>query len=69
MTKHPCFERPASSALVELGRTLRELNGRIKSHMNTDCYLAYEIVEIVSGLSNNLESRTGEREIVDCARP
>lgn len=56
----PVFEATCQPSLVELGRTLRELNGHIKSHMNTDCYLAYEIVEIISGLSNNLERRTGE---------
>ncbi len=54
------FQNTCQPALVELGRTLRELNNHIKGHMNTDCFLAYEIVEIVSGLSNNLESRTGE---------
>ncbi|KAK3390861.1 putative exocyst complex protein [Podospora didyma] len=47
-------------SLAELGRTLRELNSHIKAHISTDCYMAYEVVEIVSSLSNNLESRTGE---------
>lgn len=56
----PVFQATCQPPLLELGRTLRELNGHIKAHMNTDCYLAYEIVEIISGLSNNLESRTGE---------
>ncbi|KAK0645574.1 exocyst complex protein exo70 [Cercophora newfieldiana] len=56
----PVFQATCQPALLELGRTLRELNNHIKAHMNTDCYLAYEIVEIISGLSNNLETRTGE---------
>ncbi|KAH6631952.1 Cullin repeat-like-containing domain protein [Chaetomium tenue] len=56
----PVFEATCQSSLVELGRTLRELNGHIKAHMTTDCYLAYEIVEILSELSSNLERRTGE---------
>ncbi|KAK0715002.1 Cullin repeat-like-containing domain protein [Lasiosphaeris hirsuta] len=56
----PVFQATCQPSLVELSRTLRELNAHIKTHMNTDCYLAYEIVEIVSGLSNNLERRTGE---------
>ncbi|KAK0627730.1 Cullin repeat-like-containing domain protein [Immersiella caudata] len=56
----PVFQATCQPALLELGRTLRELNNHIKAHMNTDCYLAYEIVEIISGLSNNLEARTGE---------
>jgi len=56
----PVFEATCQPSLVELGRTLRELNSHIKAHMTTDCFLAYEIVEIISELSNNLERRTGE---------
>jgi exocyst complex protein 7 len=56
----PVFQATCQAALMELGRTLRELNNHIKAHMNTDAYLAYEIVEIMSSLSNNLETRTGE---------
>lgn len=56
----PLFQATCQGALMELGRTVRELNNHIKAHMHTDCYLAYEIVEIISSLSNNLESRTGE---------
>ncbi|TPX08472.1 uncharacterized protein E0L32_010089 [Thyridium curvatum] len=56
----PLFQSTCQAALAELSRTLRELNGHIKSHLNTDCYLAYEVVEIVSKLSDNLDTRTGE---------
>ncbi|KAL1852824.1 hypothetical protein VTK73DRAFT_9129 [Phialemonium thermophilum] len=56
----PLFQTTCQAALMELGRTLRELNSHVKAHMTTDCYLAYEIVEIISGLSNKLETRTGE---------
>ncbi|KAF6811579.1 exocyst complex protein exo70 [Colletotrichum plurivorum] len=54
------FQATCQAALAELARTLRELNSHIKAHLNTDCYLAYEITEIMSGLSSNLETRTGE---------
>lgn len=47
-------------AISELARTLRELNTHIKANLTTDCYLAYEIIEIISSLSSNLDSRTGE---------
>ncbi|RDL33613.1 putative exocyst complex protein EXO70 [Venustampulla echinocandica] len=47
-------------AISELARTLRELNTHIKANLTTDCYLAYEIIEIMSNLSSNLDSRTGE---------
>ncbi|KAK8028744.1 Cullin repeat-like-containing domain protein [Apiospora marii] len=46
--------------LSELARTLRELNNHIKTHMTTDCYLAYEVTEIMSNLASNIEERTGE---------
>lgn len=46
--------------MAELARTVRELNNHVKAHMNTDCFLAYEVVEIMSGLASALEERTGE---------
>ncbi|KAK2614308.1 hypothetical protein N8I77_001149 [Diaporthe amygdali] len=56
----PVFQATCQAPLAELARTLRELNIHIRSHLNTDCFLAYEIVEVMSSLSNNLESTTGE---------
>ncbi|TDZ28805.1 Exocyst complex protein exo70 [Colletotrichum spinosum] len=56
----PLFQATCHAATAELARTLRELNHHIKAHLHTDCYLAYEITEIISGLSSNLETRTGE---------
>lgn len=56
----PLFQATCQPALMELARTLRELNQHIRAHLPVDCYLAYEIVEIMSSLANNLETRTGE---------
>ncbi|KAI1757351.1 exocyst complex protein exo70 [Xylaria castorea] len=56
----PAFQTTCQAPLAELGRTLRELNNHIKAHLSTDCYLAYEVTEIMSSLSNNLDTRTGE---------
>ncbi|KAI1203826.1 exocyst complex protein exo70 [Nemania serpens] len=56
----PAFQTTCQAPLAELARTLRELNNHIKAHLSTDCYLAYEVTEIMSGLSNNLDTRTGE---------
>lgn len=56
----PAFQMTCQAPLAELARTIRELNNHIKAHLNTDCYLAYEVTEIMSNLSNNLEERTGE---------
>ncbi|KAI9901484.1 hypothetical protein N3K66_003301 [Trichothecium roseum] len=54
------FQATCQPAITELARTLRELNSHIKTHLATDCYLAYEITEIISNLSGKLEARTGE---------
>ncbi|KAI5466538.1 Cullin repeat-like-containing domain protein [Mariannaea sp. PMI_226] len=54
------FQSTCQSALAELARTLRELNAHIKAHLHTDCYLAYEVTEIMSTLSGKLGTRTGE---------
>ncbi|OAQ97635.1 hypothetical protein LLEC1_06606 [Akanthomyces lecanii] len=56
----PVFQAACQAPLAELARTLRELNAHIKQHLTTDCYLAYEVTEILSTLSGNLETRTGE---------
>ncbi|CAH0028569.1 unnamed protein product [Clonostachys rhizophaga] len=54
------FQVTCQAALNELARTLRELNSHIKAHLATDCNLAYEITEILGGLTDRLEARTGE---------
>jgi exocyst complex protein 7 len=54
------FNLTCQGAVSELARTLRDLNTHIKSNLSTDCFLAYEIIEIMSTLSASLESRTGE---------
>lgn len=56
----PAFQMTCQAPLAELARTIRELNNHIKAHLNTDCYLAYEVTEIMSNLSNNIVERTGE---------
>lgn len=56
----PVFRATAQGAIQELGRTLFELNQHVKQHLAVDCFLAYEIVEVISTLANNMESATGE---------
>jgi exocyst complex protein 7 len=48
------------AALAEFSKTLRELNMYIKSNILTDCFLAFEIIEIVTSLSYRIDSKTGE---------
>ncbi|KAM4064770.1 exo70 exocyst complex subunit [Hirsutella rhossiliensis] len=54
------FQFTCQAALTELARTIRELNAHIKAHLGTDCYLAYEVTDILSNISGNLDARTGE---------
>ncbi|KAL9114459.1 MAG: hypothetical protein Q9227_001540 [Pyrenula ochraceoflavens] len=52
-------EITAQDAYGQFARTLSELNGFIKSNIMADCFLAFEIIDIVTPLSYRLESRTG----------
>lgn len=65
------FEATCNEALGNFARTVLELNKHIKSNMTTDCFLAYEIVEIISGVSSRLDSKTGELKLVfaDAMKP
>ncbi|EEQ31288.1 exocyst complex component exo70 [Microsporum canis] len=47
-------------ALAEFSKTMRELNMYIKSNLITDCFLAFEIIDIVTSLSYRLDSKTGD---------
>lgn len=54
------LEATCRSALAEYSKTLRELNQYIRSNLLTDCFLAFEIIEIVTGMSYRIDSKTGE---------
>ncbi|KAF2201975.1 hypothetical protein GQ43DRAFT_440135 [Delitschia confertaspora ATCC 74209] len=64
------YTTTCQSSLDEFTKTLRELNGHIQKNLMTDCFLGYEIIDIVSNLSLRLESKTGElkRPIYDSLR-
>lgn len=65
------FESACRKALGNFAKTVLELNRHIKSNMTTDCFLAYEILEIISGVSSRLDSKTGELKLVfaDAMKP
>ncbi|KAL4948926.1 Cullin repeat-like-containing domain protein [Aspergillus filifer] len=48
------------SAMAEYSKTLRELNQYIRSNLMTDCFLAFEIIDIVSAKSFEVDKKTGE---------
>jgi exocyst complex protein 7 len=54
------FVATTQKSMDELVRTFRELNVHIKTHLPTDCYLAYETMEIMSGLSIRVDERIHE---------
>ncbi len=54
------FELTCLKAMADFTKTIRELNSHIKSNLTTDCFLAYEMIEIISQVSFRLESKTGE---------
>lgn len=65
------YTSTCQSSLFEFNKTLRELDGHIKSNLTTDCFLAYEIIELISELSIRLEQETGElkRPMADSLKP
>ncbi|KAI9783824.1 MAG: exocyst complex component exo70 [Geoglossum umbratile] len=67
----PVFVDTTRSALVDFSKTVRELNTHIKANVTTDCFLAYEIIDIVSSLSFRLVEKTGELkdELQDTLKP
>lgn len=54
------FNLTCQGAVSEMARMLRDLNQHVRQNLPTDCYLAYEIVEIMSTLTSNIDGRTGE---------
>ena len=65
------YAATCSKAMNDFSKTLSELNSTIKSRMLTDCFLAYEIVDLVHPLSYRLEKRTGQLrpQISEALRP
>jgi exocyst complex protein 7 len=59
------------SAMGEYSKTLRELNQYIKANLMTDCFLAFEIIEIVMKMSYDIEPKAAELKslLVEALRP
>ncbi|CAO1600319.1 exocyst complex component exo70 [Xanthoria calcicola] len=65
------FEATCRKALAEFAKTLRELNMHIKANLATDCFLAYETVEIVTNVGYRLDQQTGQLKLpfADALKP
>ncbi|EMC96761.1 hypothetical protein BAUCODRAFT_34153 [Baudoinia panamericana UAMH 10762] len=59
------------NSLVAFASTMRDLDAHVRENLFTDCFLAYEIVEVISHISLQLEERTGElkQPISDALKP
>ncbi len=66
------IEATCQYAMAEFANTLKNLNTFIKSRILTDCFLAFEIIDLVTPISYRLETRTGARlksQFSDALRP
>ncbi|KAH8705767.1 putative exocyst complex component Exo70 [Talaromyces proteolyticus] len=65
------LQATCKSSMAEFSKTLRELNQYIKSNLMTDCFLAFEIIEIVTAMSYRIDSKTGELKslFIEALRP
>jgi exocyst complex protein 7 len=65
------FEATCRSALGHFASTIKEVNNIIKSRVMSDCFLAFEIIDLVTPLSYRLDSRTGhlKSQFTDALRP
>ncbi|KAF1811810.1 hypothetical protein P152DRAFT_459291 [Eremomyces bilateralis CBS 781.70] len=66
------FTTTCNSSFSEFNKTLRELNNHIKSNIITDCYLAFEIIEVIQKVSVDLERTTGSAmkvQLSDALKP
>ncbi|KAE8350096.1 Cullin repeat-like-containing domain protein [Aspergillus coremiiformis] len=65
------LQATCKSALAEYSKTLRELNQYIRANLMTDCFLAFEIIEIVTAMSYRVDSKTGELKsmFIEALRP
>ncbi|WPG97896.1 exocyst complex protein exo70 [Acrodontium crateriforme] len=56
----PVLLATCQSSLSAFATTIKELDTHVRSNLITDCYLAYEVIDVVSNTSFQLEERTGE---------
>lgn len=58
-------------SLDAFAATLRDLDRHIKENLTNDCFMAYEVIEVVSDTSLELENKTGELKLAmgDALKP
>lgn len=66
------IDATCQAVMAEFAITLKDLNTFIKTRILTDCFLAFEIIDLVTPISYRLEPRIGERlksQFSDALRP
>ena len=65
------LELTTENSLAELANTLNNLNSQIKRNINTDCFLAYDIIGVVNNLAFEIDKKTGllKQEIFGTVKP
>ncbi len=54
------FIQTTGPSMDDMTQAFKDLNTHIRAHITTDCFLAYEIIDIMFTLMGKLEKRTGE---------
>ena len=57
------LEATCRKAMAELAKTLRELNMQIKANITSDCFLAFETVEVITRVGQRLSQEIGESKL------
>jgi exocyst complex protein 7 len=67
----PVLSATCQESLRVFSSTLRDLDAHVRNHFVTDCYLAYEIMDVVSNTTFQIENRTGELKLAmnDALKP
>ena len=65
------FETTCRKAMAELAKTMRELNMQIKANIIAECFLAYELLEVVTKLGQTLGQEISESKLpfLDALKP
>lgn len=67
----PVLTMTCQGSLKAFASTLRDLDRHVKDNITSDCFLAYEMIEVVSNTAIEIENKTGElkHEIADALKP
>jgi exocyst complex protein 7 len=59
----PVLRLTCRGAMSDMSNALRDLNTHIRANLTTDCFLGFEILDLISRLAASMESKTGELKL------